>query len=54
MRKKVPKNKPVWAMCKCMVSMATRNAILKNGGVPKNSLISAATNHRLLNLVIKA
>ena len=32
------KNKPVWAIRKCMVTMATRNAILKNGGVPTKPL----------------
>ena len=38
--KNAPKNKPVWVMGKCMVSMATYNAILKNGSVPTNSIIS--------------
>ena len=32
-----PKNKPVSAMEKCMVVVATHNAILKNGSVPTKS-----------------
>ena len=44
------KKKLILAMCKCMVSMATHNAILKNGDVSINH-ISAATQPRLLNLV---
>ena len=33
-------NKFIWAMLKCMVAMANRNAILKNGGLPTKSIIS--------------
>ena len=40
MRKNVPKYKPVWAMLKCKVTMAIRNAILKNSGVPTKLFIS--------------
>ena len=32
--------KTVWAIRKCMVSIATHNAILKNWGVPTTSIIS--------------
>ena len=38
--KVVIKNKPVWALWKCGVSMATRDAILKNWGVPAKPLVS--------------
>ena len=34
------KNRLVWAMLKCMVSMATPYMILKNGGSPTKSIIS--------------
>ena len=34
------KKKLAQAMCKCMVSMATHNAILQNGGVTTKSFIS--------------
>ena len=34
------KKKLIPAMCKCMVSMGTHNAILKNGGVTTKSFIS--------------
>ena len=34
------KKKLIPAMCKCMVSMATNNAILKIGGVTTKSFIS--------------
>ena len=34
------KHYPVWAMWKCMVAMATCNAILNNGGIPTKSIIS--------------
>ena len=34
------KKKLIPAMCKCMVSMATHNAILKKGGVTRKSFIS--------------
>ena len=34
------KKKLIPAMCKCMVSIATHNAILKNGGVTTKSFIS--------------
>ena len=37
--KVVQKNKPVWAMRKCIVSMATNNRF-KNGCVPTKLLIS--------------
>ena len=35
-----PKNKPRWAMCKCIVFMSNPNAILKNWTVPTNAFIS--------------
>ena len=35
------KNKAEWAMRKCMVAMATFNAILKNGGILTKSIISS-------------
>ena len=38
--KVVLKGKLVWGMEKCMVSMATGNAILMNWGRPRNSIIS--------------
>ena len=34
------KKKLIPAVCKCMVSMATHNVILKNGGVTRKSFIS--------------
>ena len=34
------KNKPVWILLKCMVSMATRNVILENWGVASIQIIS--------------
>ena len=34
------KKKLILAICKCMVSMATHNAILKNGGVTTKSFKS--------------
>ena len=38
------KNKSIFDMWNCMVSMETHYTILKNGGVPaKNNHISAAT-----------
>ena len=41
MRQKfVPRKKLILAMSKCMVSMATHNAILLNGGVPTKTTIS--------------
>ena len=39
MRKKNSKNSHVLAMCKCLVSMATHNVILKNWVVPTKSII---------------
>ena len=36
----VPRKKLILAMSKCMVSMATHNAILLNGGVPTKTTIS--------------
>ena len=39
MQNKVVQNKPVWAMIKCMVSMATYNRF-KNGGVLTKLIIS--------------
>ena len=35
-----PKNKLVWAMWKCMVSMATRYMILNNVGRPTKSIVT--------------
>ena len=40
----------VWAMCKCMVSMATHSRF-ENGGIPTKTHISAITYYRLLNLI---
>ena len=40
MQNKVVLKRKVWTMCKYMVSMETGNAILKNGGRPRNSIIS--------------
>ena len=40
MEKNVPKNKPICVMQKWMVTMATLNANLKNGGVHTKSIIS--------------
>ena len=39
-KKVVLKNKPVWTMWNCMVSMATNNANIKNGGTLTKLLIS--------------
>ena len=39
-RKFVLRKKLILAMSKCMVSMATHNAILVNGGVPTKTTIS--------------
>ena len=39
-KKFVPRKKLIQAMSKCMVSMATHNAILLNGGVPTITTIS--------------
>ena len=36
----ISRKKLIPAMCKCMVSKATNNAILKNGGVTTKSFIS--------------
>ena len=38
--KVVLRNKSVWAMRKCMASMATRYMILKNGRRPTKSTVS--------------
>ena len=40
MQNKVVLKRKVWTMCKYMVSMETGNAILENGGRPRNSIIS--------------
>ena len=45
------KNEPVWAMRKCMVSMATHDAIQEWGCAYKITHISAATCPRHLNMV---
>ena len=49
----VLKNNPIYAMRNCMVSKATHNASLKNGGTYKSTHISAITHHILLNLLPK-
>ena len=43
-QKFVPRIFFILAMSKCMVSMATHNAILLNGGVPTQTTISTTTN----------
>ena len=48
-QKKKRKKKPIPAICKCMVSMVTHNAIFKNGGVATKSFIS----HLLVSLDYK-
>ena len=45
------RKKLILAMCICMVSMATHNAILKNGVYYKIIHISVASQSRLQNLV---
>ena len=40
MRKSFPKIQSVWAMRKCMISMVTCNAMLKNKGRPILAIIS--------------
>ena len=49
--KVVQNNKPVWAMRKCMVSMATHNRFTKWGCAYKITHISAATYPKLLNFI---
>ena len=39
-KKFVPRKKKILAISKCMVSMATHDAILLNGGVPTKTTIS--------------
>ena len=46
-QKFVPIIKLILAMSKCIVSMATHNAILLNGGTYKNNHISAVSQSRL-------
>ena len=41
----------VWAMCNCMVSMATHSEFEKGGSAYKITHISAVTYPRLLNLI---
>ena len=49
--KKSSKNEPIWAMWKCMVSMATHNAIQEWGYAYKITHILATTCPRLLNML---
>ena len=50
-KKYVPKVNPFLVMLNYMVSMATHDAILKNGEHLQNTHISAATHPRTLNFV---
>ena len=49
--KQSSKNEPVWTLKKCMVSMATHNAIQEWGCAYKITHILSATCPRLLNMV---
>ena len=50
-QKPVPRKKLILGMSKCMVSMATHNAILLMGCTYKNNHISTASQSRLQALV---
>ena len=48
MRRKCPQNIKLFELCRFMVAMATRNAILKNGGVyTKSQLLRLIVDYKL-------